>query len=154
CEEWLYHMGVPDERIPEIAAAATTSPVHMPYSTSCLMPRALGDRPEVVPDRSGNLAAIGNFDETQRDTDVTSADSVRPEMEAVYTLLNIDRGVPEVFASAFDVRMLMNAMYYLNDQKKLADLDLPMPEKFAIKGMLKKVKGTYIEELMKKYKLM
>lgn len=50
-------------------------------------------------------------------------------MEAVYTLLNIDRGVPEVFASAFDVRMLMNAMYYLNDQKKLADLDLPMPEK-------------------------
>ena len=75
-------------------------------------------------------------------------------MEAVYTLLNIDRGVPEVFASAFDVRMLMNAMYYLNDQKKLADLDLPMPEKFAIKGMLKKVKGTYIEELMKKYKLM
>ena len=48
----------------------------------------------------------------------------------------------------------MNAMYYLNDQKKLADLDLPMPEKFAIKGMLKKVKGTYIEELMKKYKLM
>lgn len=75
-------------------------------------------------------------------------------MEAVYTLLNIDRGVPEVFASASDVRMLMNAMYYLNDQKKLADLDLPMPEKLAIKGMLKKVKGTYIEELMKQYKLM
>ena len=75
-------------------------------------------------------------------------------MEAVYTLLNIDRGVPEVFASAFDVRILMNAMYYRNDQKKLTDLDLPMPEKFAIKGMLKKVKGTYIEELMKKYKLM
>ncbi|NRO47650.1 hypothetical protein IMAU60210_01854 [Lactobacillus helveticus] len=27
-----------------------------------------------------------------------------------------------------------------------------MCEKLAIKGMLKKVKGTYIEELMKKYK--
>ena len=74
-------------------------------------------------------------------------------MEAVYTLLDIDRGVPEVFASAFDVRMLMNAMYYLNDQKKLEELDLPIPEKMAIKGMLKKVKGTYVEELLKKYKL-
>ncbi|HLR60689.1 MAG TPA: oleate hydratase, partial [Pseudogracilibacillus sp.] len=96
---------------------------------------------------------IGNFAETPRDTVFTTEYSVRTAMEAVYTLLNIDRGVPEVFASAFDVRMLMNAMYYLNDQKKLVDLDLPMPEKLAIKGMLKKVKGTYIEELMKKYKL-
>lgn len=153
CEEWLYHMGVPEERIPEIAAAATTIPVHMPYITSYFMPRALGDRPKVVPDHSKNLAFIGNFAETPRDTVFTTEYSVRTAMEAVYTLLNIDRGVPEVFASAFDVRMLMNAMYYLNDQKKLADLDLPMPEKFAIKGMLKKVKGTYIEELMKKYKL-
>ena len=135
-------------------AAATTIPVHMPYITSYFMPRALGDRPKVVPDHSKNLAFIGNFAETPRDTVFTTEYSVRTAMEAVYTLLNIDRGVPEVFASAFDVRMLMNAMYYLNDQKKLADLDLPMPEKFAIKGMLKKVKGTYIEELMKKYKLM
>lgn len=55
-------------------------------------------------------------------------------MEAVYTLLNIDRGVPEVFASAFDVRMLMNAMYYLNDQKKLEDLDLPIAEKLQLRG--------------------
>ena len=152
-EEWLYHMGVPEERIPEMAAAATTIPAHMPYITSYFMPRALGDRPKVVPDHSKNLAFIGNFAETPRDTVFTTEYSVRTAMEAVYTLLDIDRGVPEVFASAFDVRMLMNAMYYLNDQKKLEDLDLPMPEKLVIKGMLKKVKGTYVEELMKKYKL-
>lgn len=153
CEEWLYHMGVPEERIPEMAAAATTIPAHMPYITSYFMPRALGDRPKVVPDHSKNLAFIGNFAETPRDTVFTTEYSVRTAMEAVYTLLDIDRGVPEVFASAFDVRMLMNAMYYLNDQKKLKDLDLPMPEKLAIKGMLKRVKGTYVEELLKKYKL-
>ena len=102
---------------------------------------------------SKNLAFIGNFAETPRDTVFTTEYSVRTAMEAVYTLLDIDRGVPEVFASAFDVRMLMNAMYYLNDQKKLEELDLPIPEKMAIKGMLKKVKGTYVEELLKKYKL-
>ena len=31
CEEWLYHMGVPEERIPEMAAAATTIPAHAIY---------------------------------------------------------------------------------------------------------------------------
>lgn len=153
CEEWLYHMGVPDEKISEMAHAAKTIPAHMPYITSYFMPRALGDRPKVVPNHSKNLAFIGNFAETERDTVFTTEYSVRTAMEAVYTLLNVDRGVPEVFASAFDVRMLMNAMYYLNDQKKLTDLDLSLGEKVAIKGMLKKVKGTYIEELLKKYKL-
>jgi oleate hydratase len=117
------------------------------------MPRALGDRPKVVPKNSKNLALIGNFAETERDTVFTTEYSVRTAMEAVYTLLNVDRGVPEVFASAFDVRMLMNAMYYLNDRKKLTELDLPLPEKLMVKEGLKKVKGTYVEELLKKYKL-
>ncbi|MCG4778654.1 oleate hydratase, partial [Eggerthella lenta] len=89
----------------------------------------LGDRPLVVPKHSKNLAFIGNFAETPRDTVFTTEYSVRTAMEAVYTLLDIDRGVPEVFASAFDVRLMMNAMYYLNDQKKLTELDLPLSQK-------------------------
>lgn len=125
CEEWLYHMGVPESEIKKMAIDATTIPNHMPYITSYFMPRALGDRPKVVPKNSKNLAFIGNFAETERDTVFTTEYSVRTAMEAVYTLLNVDRGVPEVFASAFDVRMLMNAMYYLNDRKKLTELDLP-----------------------------
>lgn len=153
CEEWLYHMGVPESEIKKMAIDATTIPNHMPYITSYFMPRALGDRPKVVPDKSKNLAFIGNFAETERDTVFTTEYSVRTAMEAVYTLLNVDRGVPEVFASAFDVRMLMNAMYYLNDRKKLTELDLPLPQKLIVKEGLKKVKGTYVEELLKKYKL-
>ena len=47
CEEWLYHMGVPENDIPAMAKAATTIPAHMPYITSYFMPRALGDRPLV-----------------------------------------------------------------------------------------------------------
>lgn len=95
-----------------------TVPVYMPYITSYFMPRRDGDRPAVVPDGSENIAFIGNFAESPtRDTVFTTEYSVRTAMEAVYTLLDIDRGVPEVFASAFDVRMLLNAMYYLNDQK-------------------------------------
>lgn len=153
CEEWLYHMGVPENDIPAMAKAATTIPAHMPYITSYFMPRSLGDRPLVVPKHSKNLAFIGNFAETPRDTVFTTEYSVRTAMEAVYTLLDIDRGVPEVFASAFDVRLMMNAMYYLNDQKKLTELDLPLSQKLLVKEGLKKVKGTYIEELLKEYRL-
>lgn len=75
-------------------------------------------------------------------------------MEAVFTLLDVDRGVPEVFASAFDVRMLLNALYYLNDQKSLTEIDIPWVEKAVLKDALKKVHGTYIEELLKEYHLL
>ncbi len=40
-------------------------------------------------------------------------------MEAVYQLLEVERGVPEVFASAYDLRVLANSVYYLSDKKKI-----------------------------------
>lgn len=155
CEEWLYHIGVPTDKIKDIAENhASTIPAHMPYITSYFMPRKVGDRPLVVPEGSKNLAFIGNFSETERDTVFTTEYSVRTAMEAVYTLLNVDRGVPEVFASAFDTRVLMKAAYYLNDQKGLKDIKLPFKERVVEKQVLEKIHGTYIEELMKEAKLL
>ena len=58
----------------------------------------------VVPEGSVNFAFIGQFAETVRDTIFTTEYSVRTGMEAVYTLLDIDRGVPEVWGSCYDVR--------------------------------------------------
>ena len=49
----------------------------------------------------------------------TTEYSVRTAMEAVYQLLDIDRGVPEVMATEFDIRVLLDAMYELNDRKDL-----------------------------------
>ncbi len=117
------------------------------------MPRALGDRPKVVPDHSKNLAFIGNFAETPRDTVFTTEYSVRTAMEAVYTLLNVDRGVPEVFDSIYDIRQLLRAMYYMSDKKKLVDQDMPLPEKLAVKTGMKKIKRTWVEELLKEANL-
>lgn len=57
------------------------------------MPRHDGDRPLVIPEGSKNLAFIGNFSETPRDTVFTTEYSVRTAMEAVYTLLDVDRGI-------------------------------------------------------------
>jgi oleate hydratase len=49
-------------------------------------------------------------------------------MEAVYTLLNIDRGVPEVFGSCYDVRVLLDSTSKLMDGKKLTAVKLPFEE--------------------------
>lgn len=154
CQEWLYHIGVPEREIEDISHnSANTVPSHMPYITTYFMPRALGDRPLVVPKGSVNLAFIGNYAETARDTVFTTEYSVRTAMEAVYTLLGIDRGVPEVFDSCFDIRVLLNSIYYLNDKKKLSEIDAPWLLKLLEKQGIKKVSGTYLEQLMKDAKL-
>lgn len=147
--EWMYHMGVPIDQIDELAKqSCNTIPTYMPYITSYFMPRALGDRPLVIPEGSKNLAFIGNFAETERDTVFTTEYSVRTAMEAVYTFLEIDRGVPEVFASSYDIRMLLRAAYYLNDQKGLSELKVPWLASLIGKHELKKAKGSFIEELL------
>lgn len=154
CAEWLYHLGVPEEQIDDLARnAARTIPCNMPYITSYFMPRAVGDRPLVVPETSRNLAFIGNFAETERDTVFTTEYSVRTAMEAVYTLVGVDRGVPEVFASSFDVRVLLDALYYLNDRKPLDELKLPFVARMIEKVALAGIKGSYVEELLENAKL-
>lgn len=76
---------------------------------------------------------------------------MRTAMVAVYTLLNVDRGVPEVWGSTYDIRDLLNAMVQLRDGKKITDLDLPLMERLALKEVLKKISGTDIEKLLKEY---
>ena len=70
-------------------------------------------------------------------------------MEAVYTLLDVDRGVPEVWGSQYDVRELLKAVYYAIDKKPITEFPLSFIEKEALKIALKKVKGTDIELLLK-----
>lgn len=150
CMEWLYHMGVPEKEIPDLAEkSANTVPCMMPYITAFFMPRAAGDRPDVVPEGAVNFAFLGQFAETERDTIFTTEYSIRTGMEAVYTLLNVDRGVPEVWGSVFDVRDLLNATVQLRDGKKITEMELGFKEKLALKEVLKKIKGTDIEKLLK-----
>lgn len=150
-QEWLYHLGVPVEDIPELAATgAKTVPVMMPYVTAFFMPRQAGDRPDVVPAGAVNFAFIGQFAESQqRDCIFTTEYSVRTPMEAVYTLLNVERGVPEVFNSTFDIRTLLAATGRLRDGK---GLEIPGPA-FLRNLLLKKLDSTEIGVLLREYKL-
>lgn len=152
CMEWLYHIGVPENQIEDMAEkSANTITCMMPYITAFFMPRKDGDRPLVVPNGSVNFAFLGQFAETKRDTIFTTEYSIRTAMEAVYTLLNVDRGVPEVWGSVYDIRDLLNATVKLRDGKKATDMDMNLPQRMAVKELLKKIEGTDIELILKQY---
>ncbi|MCO5496014.1 oleate hydratase [Enterococcus innesii] len=149
-QELLYHLGVPEAEIQRISKESSVAvPVYMPFITSYFMLREPGDRPLVIPNGSKNLAFIGNFAETERDTVFTTEYSVRTAMEAVYQLLDVERGVPEVFASAYDLRTLAKAVYYLTDKKKITEMELPFIERKLLEGFVKKTEHTYIGDLLK-----
>ena len=150
CEEWLYHIGIENEKIEDYAAnRCNTTTCFMPYINAFFMPRKESDRPKVVVDGAVNFAFIGQFAETPRDTIFTTEYSIRTGMEAVYTLMNVDRAVPEVWGSQYDVRELLKACYYAVDKKTIDELPLNFKEKFAIDTLLKMIRNTDVEQLIK-----
>ena len=152
-KEWLFHIGVPVNEIDKLAETCTAVPVMMPYITSQFMPRKAGDRPYVVPKGGVNFAFLGQFAETLdapgRDTVFTTEYSGRTAMEAVYVLCGVEKAVPEVFASRYDLRYLLNGMVSLSDGKK-PELPLSPLQKMKV---AKLIKGTDIEEMLKEFNI-
>ena len=89
------------------------------------------------------------FAETPRDTVFTTEYSVRTAMEAVYGLLGVDRGVPEVWGSVYDVRELLESSVRLMDGKSPLEIELPGPLNLLKKPLLKAVQGTVVEKLLR-----
>ena len=146
-EEWLYHLGVPVEEIPRLAAeSAVCVPTMMPYITAFFMPRTKGDRPDVIPDGCVNFAFLGQFADTPRDTVFTTEYSVRTAMEAVYGLLGVDRGVPEVWGSVYDIRALLDSAVCLMDGRSPLDV---APFSAVKKPLVHFIRGTVIEKLLR-----
>lgn len=142
-KEWLYQMGVPVNEIEELSSedALICRPCMMPFITAFFLPRNGTDRPQVVPEGVTNFAFIGQFAECTRDTIFTTEYSVRTAMVAVYKLLNVDRGVPEVFGSVYDIRYLLKAAAYMRDKK-------PYP---VAKFIRKFVEGNELGRMMAQY---
>ena len=148
--EWLYHLGIPVEDIERLSGEeCNCTPTMMPYITAFFMPRAAGDRPDVIPDGSVNAAFLGQFAETPRDTIFTTEYSVRTAMEAVYGLCGVDRGVPEVWGSVYDVRELLDSTVKLMDGKSPLEMKLPMPFELLKKPLLRKIDKTIVGKLLR-----
>ena len=105
--------------------------------------------PDVIPDGCVNFAFLGQFAETPRDTVFTTEYSVRTAMEAVYGLLGVDRGVPEVWGSVYDIRELLDSSVKLMDGKSPLEISLPGPLNVLKKPLLHIVKGTVIEKVLR-----
>ena len=100
----------------KILKTSTCIPCMMPFVTSQFLRRAKGDRPRVVPERSKNLAFIGQFCELPDDVVFTVEYSVRSAQTAVYSLLGLSRTPPPVYKGHYDPRVLLRAFLALHDK--------------------------------------
>jgi len=91
-------------------------PCMMPFITSQFLCREKGDRPEVLPVGSKNLAFIGQFCELPDDVVFTVEYSIRSAQMATYALLGINRKPPEVYKGEFNPRILFKAYMALHDK--------------------------------------
>ena len=149
CMEWLYHLGVPVEEIPDMAKnSAITIPCIVPFITSYFLPGATGDRPKTVPDGAKNFGFLGQFARTERDVCATTEYSVRTAMEAVYTLFDIDRGVPEVWGGIYDIREILTAISTLREGRTLPEIKRSYRIKLAVKELLKYSKNNDTYKLL------
>ncbi|WP_324028144.1 oleate hydratase [Maribacter sp. BPC-D8] len=135
--ELCFHIGLEDE-IGSIIKNTIVKTSFMPYITSMFMPRATGDRPEIVPEGCKNLGLVGQFVETNNDVVFTVETSVRTARTAVYKLLNLNKQVPDIAAGQYDIRQLLKAAKAINDYK-------PFPGESVLKRVLK---DTYFEHIL------
>ncbi|CAM4300198.1 oleate hydratase [Zobellia nedashkovskayae] len=135
--ELCFHIGLED-KVDTIIKNTIVKTSFMPYITSMFMPRAAGDRPEVVPNGSKNLGLVGQFVETPNDVVFTVDTSIRTARIAVYKLLNLNKQVPDIAAGQYDIRQLLKAAKALNDYK-------PFPGESVLKRVLK---NTYFEHIL------
>lgn len=88
-------------------------PCYMPYVDAQFQPRAMVDRPQVVPAGSTNFAMISQFVEIPKDMVFTQEYSVRAARLAVYDLFNIDQPICPVTPYNRDPKVLAKALHTL-----------------------------------------
>jgi oleate hydratase len=113
--EILGHLRI-EREAKEILETCTCNPCMMPFVTSQFLRRGKGDRPQVIPDRSKNLAFIGQFCELPDDVVFTVEYSVRSAQTAVYSLLALNRTPPPVYKGRYNPSVLLNAFKALHDK--------------------------------------
>jgi oleate hydratase len=98
----------------QIVRSSIVRPAIMPYITSQFLVRKAGDRPEVVPAGSTNLAFIGQYAEVPDDVVFTVEYSVRTAWTAVARLLHLDKQPPPVYQGGHNPKVLLEALYTMH----------------------------------------
>jgi len=111
--EILGHLRIETEAR-KILESCTCIPCMMPFITSQFLRRTKGDRPQVVPEGSKNLAFTGQFCEIPEDVVFTVEYSIRSAQIAVYSLLGLNRTPPAVYKGQYNPRVLLKAFLTLH----------------------------------------
>jgi len=106
--ELFFHLQF-DTVTDQLLKTSNCIPCMLPYITSQFLTRAPGDRPQVVPENSENLAFIGQFAEVPEDVVFTVEYSVRTAQTAVYQLLEMDKQPPPVYKGDHHIEVLFDA---------------------------------------------
>ena len=112
--EIIGHLGLRQYET-DILDSCTCIPCMMPFITSQFLPRSKGDRPDVVPKGSKNLAFVGQYCELPDDVVFTVEYSIRSAQNAVYSLLGLNRKIPTVYKGQFDPRVVLSAFRALHE---------------------------------------
>lgn len=107
--ELYSHLGFQAD-IPRFLAAANCIPCMLPYTTSQFMPRAPGDRPEVIPAGTANLAFIGQYCEIPDDVVYTIEYSIHSARLAVTSLLGLPDTIPPTYKGLEHPYALVSAL--------------------------------------------
>jgi oleate hydratase len=107
--ELFSHLGIVELMKP-VMTKVSCVPCMMPFIDSEFMPRAHGDRPQVIPAGATNFAFLGQFVEVPNDCVFTVEYSVRTAQTAVFGLLGAEREVTPLYRGDHDISVLMDAL--------------------------------------------
>ncbi len=99
-----------NKELPLILNTSTCIPCIMPFITSQFLTRKMGDRPQIIPKGSTNLAFIGQFCEIPDDVVFTVDYSVRLAQIAVYSLLKLNKKITPIYKGQYNIKVLFNAL--------------------------------------------
>jgi oleate hydratase len=108
--ELLHHLHLEEDLEEILKEVVNVIPCMMPYIDAQYQPRAMTDRPKVVPDGSVNLAMISQFVEIPGDMVFTEEYSIRAARTAVYALMGINRPISPVTHYHREVRTKLKAL--------------------------------------------
>jgi oleate hydratase len=89
-----------------VVDACICLPCRMPFITSQFLTRSKGDRPNVIPNGSKNLALLGQYCEIPDDTVFTVEYSVRSAQIAVFGLLDLEKSPTPMYDGTRDLRVM------------------------------------------------
>jgi oleate hydratase len=108
-KELIYHLGFMGE-CDEIIDSSICIPCLAPYATSQFLPRAVNDRPKIIPKNSLNFAFLGQYCENPHDVVFTVDYSVRCAQKAVYTLFNVKKKIVPIYNGFHHFNVILQAI--------------------------------------------